>query len=40
MGMTVLASAMNKAHGLREASILDIDGYLWVPDVPVTSLAA
>ena len=32
---TVLAGAMDKPHGLREAFILDPDGYLWVPDVPV-----
>jgi catechol 2,3-dioxygenase-like lactoylglutathione lyase family enzyme len=31
----VLAGAMDKPHGLREAFILDADGYLWVPDVPV-----
>lgn len=23
------------AHGLREAFILDPDGYLWVPDIPI-----
>ena len=23
-------------HGLREAFILDDDGYIWVPDVPLT----
>ncbi len=30
----VLAGAMDKPHGLREAYILDDSGYLWVPDVP------
>jgi catechol 2,3-dioxygenase-like lactoylglutathione lyase family enzyme len=35
LGFTVLASAQDKPHGLREAFILDADGYLWVPDVPV-----
>ena len=33
-GFEVMASAANKPHGLREAFILDADGYLWVPDVP------
>ncbi|MDP6344843.1 MAG: hypothetical protein QF578_19055 [Alphaproteobacteria bacterium] len=31
---TVLAGAMDKPHGLREAFIIDQDGYLWVPDIP------
>jgi catechol 2,3-dioxygenase-like lactoylglutathione lyase family enzyme len=35
LGFTVLAGAADKPHGLREAFILDADGYLWVPDVPV-----
>ncbi len=35
LGYTVLAEAMDKPHGLREAYILDSDGYLWVPDIPV-----
>lgn len=33
-GYEVMASAMNKPHGLREAFLVDPDGYLWVPDVP------
>ena len=33
-GHTVLAGAADKPHGLREAYILDPDGYCWVPDVP------
>lgn len=33
-GYTVLAGAMDKPHGLREAYIVDPDGYVWVPDVP------
>ncbi|MFO0997272.1 MAG: hypothetical protein U1F33_11370 [Alphaproteobacteria bacterium] len=33
-GHVVLAGAMDKPHGLREAYIIDPDGYLWVPDVP------
>jgi catechol 2,3-dioxygenase-like lactoylglutathione lyase family enzyme len=36
LGFTVLASAQDKPHGLRETYILDADGYLWVPDIPVT----
>ena len=32
---TVLQSTSDKPHGLREAYLLDSDGYLWVPDVPV-----
>ena len=35
LGFTVLAGAMDKPHGLREAYLLDADGYLWVPDVPI-----
>ena len=34
-GYTVLAGAADKPHGLREAYILDPDGYCWVPDVPL-----
>lgn len=34
LGFTVLAGATDKGHGLREAFLLDGDGYLWVPDVP------
>lgn len=33
-GDTVLAGALDKPHGLREAYIVDPDGYVWVPDVP------
>lgn len=33
LGYTVLAPALDKAHGTREAFILDGDGYVWVPDV-------
>lgn len=32
---TVLAGAADKPHGLREAYILDPDGYCWVPDIPL-----
>lgn len=30
----VLAGAADKPHGLREAYIIDADGYVWVPSVP------
>ena len=30
-GHVVLAGAMDKPHGLREAYLLDPDGYCWVP---------
>ncbi len=33
-GGTVLADPADKPHGLREAYILDANGYVWVPDVP------
>ncbi len=36
LGFTVLAPAADKPHGLREAYVLDPDGYLWVPDLPHT----
>jgi len=32
----VLSPAADKAYGLREAHILDPDGYDWVPDIPIT----
>ena len=35
LGATVLSPASDRPHGLREAHILDPDGYLWVPDVPL-----
>ena len=30
----VLADAVDKPHGLREAYIIDDEGYVWVPDIP------
>lgn len=36
-GYIVLAGAADKPHGLREAFILDPDGYCWVPDTPLVS---
>ncbi len=35
LGFTVLDGTADKPHGLREVYILDADGYLWVPDVPL-----
>lgn len=32
-GYEVLAGALDMAHGMREAYILDADGYCWVPSV-------
>ncbi len=34
-GEVVLAGAMDKPHGLREAYLIDPDGYVWVADVPL-----
>ena len=34
LGYQVMASAANKPHGVREAFLIDPDGYVWVPDVP------
>ena len=31
----VLAGAMDKPHGLRECVLIDPDGYVWVPSVPL-----
>ena len=32
---SVLADAMDKPHGVREAFIVAPDGYIWVPDSPL-----
>ncbi len=32
-GWTVLSGALDKPHGLREAVLIDDDGYVWVPGV-------
>ncbi len=32
-GWTVLSGAIDKPHGLREAVLIDDDGYVWVPGV-------
>ena len=34
-GFHVLQHPTNKPHGLREAYILDPDGYVWVPSRPI-----
>jgi catechol 2,3-dioxygenase-like lactoylglutathione lyase family enzyme len=34
LGYRVIASAKDAGHGLREAYLMDQDGYVWVPDVP------
>jgi catechol 2,3-dioxygenase-like lactoylglutathione lyase family enzyme len=36
-GFEVLEPPDNKPHGLREAYILDADGYVWVVDMPSLS---
>ena len=36
-GYEVLEPPADKPHGLREAYILDPDGYVWVPDLPSLS---
>jgi len=35
LGYEVLAASTDKAHGLREAHLVDRDGCVWVPDMPV-----
>ena len=35
LGYEVLYDAQDKRHGVREAYILDPDGYVWVPDIPL-----
>jgi len=34
LGGVVLAGAADKPHGVREAFILDPEGYCWVPTIP------
>ncbi|MBL95525.1 MAG: hypothetical protein CFH06_00173 [Alphaproteobacteria bacterium MarineAlpha3_Bin5] len=38
LGEVVLAEAADKAHGVREAYIIDPDGYTWVPDIPLAEV--
>lgn len=35
-GAIVLAAPADKPHGLREAHVVDPDGYVWVPSLPTT----
>lgn len=37
LGGYVLAGAADKPHGVREAFLLDPDGYCWVPSVPLSA---
>jgi catechol 2,3-dioxygenase-like lactoylglutathione lyase family enzyme len=34
LGFAVMKDPIEKGHGLREAHIVDADGYVWVADVP------
>ena len=34
-GWIVLSAALDKPHGQREAHIIDDDGYVWVPGIPI-----
>jgi uncharacterized glyoxalase superfamily protein PhnB len=36
-GWTVLSGSVDKPHGLREAMILDDDGYVWIPAIHLKS---
>ena len=36
LGFSILAEVNDKIHGLREVYILDQDGYVWVPDIPIS----
>lgn len=33
----ILAGSLDKPHGLREAYIADLDGYIWVPSRPTVT---
>ena len=37
LGYTILEGASDKPHGLREAYVIDPDGYTWVPDIPTAA---
>lgn len=39
LGYEVFAPPADKPHGLREAYLIDPDGYMWVPDMPLRSKA-
>jgi hypothetical protein len=32
-GFSVLRGAVEKGHGMREAHIIDAEGYCWVPSI-------
>lgn len=34
-GFAVIDEAKDKPHGLREAYLMDADGYVWVPSIPL-----
>jgi uncharacterized glyoxalase superfamily protein PhnB len=35
LGAIILSDAVDKPHGLREAHIVDPEGYVWAPSVPL-----
>jgi hypothetical protein len=35
LGCAIVQSCSDKAHGLRECFIEDVDGYMWVPSIAV-----
>jgi len=36
-GWTVLSGAIDKPHGLREAVLVDDEGYVWIPAMPLAA---
>lgn len=36
-GWTVLSGAIDKPHGLREAVLIDDEGYVWIPSLPLAA---
>ena len=36
LGFEVIESSADKGHGLREVFLRDADGYVWVPDRPIS----
>ncbi len=36
-GFSVLDGASDKPHGVREAYLVDADGYVWVPDIALAA---
>lgn len=39
-GFAVIDVAKDKPHGLREAYLMDADGYVWVPSIPLEQVCA